>query len=122
MAASYDLFISFTQKDGEIAASLATQLHDVGVTASCPTAVFLLPLSGNQRCAKRSARRKSVLLLMTPRSKASLWVAAEAGAAWVLQRLNSCVTGCYRMQTVTGLSYQGIELIGPSFLSGFIVN
>ena len=63
---------------------------------------------------------KSVLLLMTPRSKASLWVAAEAGAAWVLQ--NSCVTGCYRMQTVTGLSYQGIELIGPSFLYGFIVN
>ena len=32
MAASFDLFISYTQKDGEIAASLATQLHDVGVT------------------------------------------------------------------------------------------
>ena len=28
----------------------------------------------------------SVLLLMTPRSKDSLWVAAEAGAAWVLQK------------------------------------
>jgi hypothetical protein len=28
----------------------------------------------------------SVLLLMTPRSKDSLWVAAEAGAAWVLKK------------------------------------
>ena len=32
MAASYDLFISYTQKDGEIAASLPTQLHHAGVT------------------------------------------------------------------------------------------
>jgi len=31
MVTGYDLFISYTQKDGEIAASLATRLHDAGI-------------------------------------------------------------------------------------------
>jgi TIR domain len=86
MAASYDLFISYTQKDGEIAASLATRLHDAGVTCFMADRSILVAAEWEPtlREALRSSQR--VLLLITPRSKASLWVAAEAGAAWVLQK------------------------------------
>ena len=86
MAASYDLFISYTQKDGEIAASLATQLHDAGVTCFMADRSILAAAEWEPTLRDALRSSKSVLLLMTPRSKASLWVAAEAGAAWVLQK------------------------------------
>jgi TIR domain len=86
MAASYDLFISYTQKDGEIAASLATQLHDAGVTCFMADRSILAAAEWEPTLREALRSSKSVLLLMTPRSKASLWVAAEAGAAWVLQK------------------------------------
>lgn len=86
MAYTYDLFISYTQKDGEIAASLATRLHGAGI--NCFMADRSILAAAEWEPALRDAIRLSqrVLLLMTPRSKASLWVAAEAGAAWVLQK------------------------------------
>ena len=90
MAASYDLFISYTQKDGEIAASLA-QLHDVGVTCFMADRSILAAAEWEPTLREALCSSKSVLLLMTPRSKASLWVAAEAGAAWVLQKAKIAV-------------------------------
>jgi hypothetical protein len=86
MADGYDLFISYTQKDGEIAADLATRLHEAGL--KCFMADRSILAGGEWEPVLRDAIRSSqrVLLLITPRSKASLWVAAEAGAAWVLQK------------------------------------
>jgi len=83
---TYDLFISYTQMDGEVAASLATRLHDASL--KCFMADRSILAAAEWEPALRSAicSSKEVLLLMTPRSKKSLWVAAEAGVAWVLQK------------------------------------
>jgi hypothetical protein len=83
---AYDLFISYTQMDGEVAASLATRLHDAGL--KCFMADRSILAASEWEPALRSAiwSSKKVLLLLTPRSKKSLWVAAEAGAAWILQK------------------------------------
>jgi len=63
MAASYDLFISYTQKDGEIAASLATQLHDVGVTCFMADRSILAAAEWEPtlREALRSSKKRSVI-------------------------------------------------------------
>lgn len=81
-----DIFISYAHKNGEIAASLASQLDDLGLK------VFLAERNLHPgehwepaiRIALRDA--KLVLCLITPESKSSSWVHAEAGAAWVLEK------------------------------------
>jgi hypothetical protein len=80
------IFISYAHKNGEIAASLASQLDDLGLK------VFLaersLNAGENWEPAIREALKNSklVLCLITPESKTSGWVHAEAGAAWVLEK------------------------------------
>ena len=80
------IFISYAHKNGEIAASLASQLDDLGLK------VFLaernLNPGENWEPAIREALKSSklVLCLITPESKTSGWVHAEAGAAWVLEK------------------------------------
>ena len=75
------IFISYAHKNGEIAASLASQLDDLGLK------VFLaernLNPGENWEPAIREALKSSklVLCLITPESKTSGWVHAEAGAA-----------------------------------------
>jgi hypothetical protein len=82
----HHIFISYAQKNGEIAASLASQLDDLGLR------VFLaernLNAGENWEPAVRYALKNSklVLCLITPESKTSGWVHAEAGAAWVLEK------------------------------------
>ena len=82
----HHIFISYSQKNGEIAASLASQLDDLGIK------VFLaernLDVAKNWEPAIREALKNSkvVLCLITPESKTSGWVHAEAGAAWVLEK------------------------------------
>ncbi|WP_158614534.1 MULTISPECIES: toll/interleukin-1 receptor domain-containing protein [Mesorhizobium] len=82
----YHIFVSYAHKNGEIAASLASQLADLGLK------VFLaernLSASEHWEPAIRSALKNSkvILCLITPESKSSGWVHAEAGAAWVLEK------------------------------------
>jgi hypothetical protein len=80
----YDIFISYSQKDGEIAASLASRFDDAGLRCFLADKSILAASEWDTvlREAIRNADR--ILVLLTPRSKDSLWVAAEIGAAWVL--------------------------------------
>lgn len=80
----YDIFISYAHKDGEIAASLASRFDDAGLRCFLADKSVLAASEwdGALRDAIRNANR--ILVLLTPRSKDSLWVAAEIGAAWVL--------------------------------------
>ena len=66
MAASYDLFISYTQKDGEIAASLARQLRDAGVTCFMADRRILAAAEWEPTLREALRSSKRVLLLMTP--------------------------------------------------------
>ena len=82
----YDLFISYAQKDGDVAAGLAGRLHDAGITYFLADKSILAAAEWEPVIREALYSSERVLLLLTPRSKASLWVAAEAGAAWVLKK------------------------------------
>lgn len=80
----YDIFLSYGHEDSEIAACIASRLDEAGVR--CFTAEKDISASEQWEPRIRQALIDSrrVLLLITPRSKDSHWVSAEAGAAWAL--------------------------------------
>lgn len=83
---TYDLFISYDSQDGELAASIASQLQALGVNvfsanrSLAPAATYLTGIHNALNEAKL------VLFLMTEASKSNLWVHAKAGAAWILNK------------------------------------
>ena len=84
MTPQYDIFISYSHRDSQLALSLYTKLARTGLRcflAEKNIAVADL-FEGRIGEALRSSQR--ILLLITPYSKDSHWVAAEAGAAWAL--------------------------------------
>src|SRR5262249_51747902 len=86
MRQSHQIFISYSQKDGDIAASLATQLDEAGLRGFMADRNILVASEWEPELREALSASDYVLLIMTPRSKDSLWVAAEAGAAWVLEK------------------------------------
>jgi hypothetical protein len=80
----YDIFISYSQKDGDIAASLASQLDEAGLKCFLADKSILAAEDWDTELRKAILASERILVLLTPRSKDSLWVAAEIGAAWVL--------------------------------------
>lgn len=80
------VFISYSQQDGDIAGSLASRLDEAGLQCFMADRSILAATEWESRLREALLASDSVLLLMTPRSKDSLWVAAEAGAAWVLRK------------------------------------
>ncbi|MCL4709099.1 TIR domain-containing protein [bacterium] len=84
MTLQYDIFISYSHRDSQLANSIYSKLKGAGLRC------FLAEkdISASElwedkiREAIRSAQR--ILLLITPHSKDSHWVVAEAGAAWAL--------------------------------------
>ncbi|MFO1523646.1 MAG: toll/interleukin-1 receptor domain-containing protein [Kiritimatiellia bacterium] len=86
MTTENDLFISYSQSDGDVAAALLDLLQTAGV--KCFLAEKSIALGAEWDAELRNAilHAKRVLVLVTPNSNASPWVAAEVGAAWVLQK------------------------------------
>ncbi len=84
MTKHYDIFISYAHDDSELARSLHCRLERAGV--QCFLAEKDIPAGGAWASTIRQAIKNAdrVLLLITPNSKTSQWVVAEAGAAWVL--------------------------------------
>jgi hypothetical protein len=86
MPPTYELFISYSQQDGDIAASLASRLEEAGLKCFMADRSILAAAQWQPTLRNAIVAARSLLLLVTPRSKDSLWVAAEAGAAWVLEK------------------------------------
>ena len=86
MTTDNHLFISYAQSDGDVAAVLLDLLQSAGV--KCFLAEKSIGLGAEWDAELRNAiiRAKGVLVLVTPHSNTSKWVAAEVGAAWVLQK------------------------------------
>jgi hypothetical protein len=78
------LFISYSQHDGDAAAVLLDVFESAGVT--CFLAEKSIAPGAEWDSAIRDAIRQAdrILVLVTPQSKDSVWVAAEVGAAWIL--------------------------------------
>ena len=86
MTAGSDLFISYSQLDGDVAATLLDLLRSAGIT--CFLAEKSLAPGAEWETELRDAihRAKHVLVLLTPNSRTSIWVAAEIGAAWIFRK------------------------------------
>jgi len=83
---AYDIFLSYTHKDAEIAASIATKLNNAGYRCFMAEKEILPAQEWSSAIHDAIVKSKVLFILITPRSKNSLWVAAEAGAAWALKK------------------------------------
>jgi hypoxanthine phosphoribosyltransferase len=82
----YDVFLSFSSFDHHIARELKAKFEAAGLKSF----LSAKDISAGERWqpAIRDAMRRSdrILLLITPRSKNSMWVTLETGAAWMQEK------------------------------------
>ncbi len=82
----YDLFISYSSKDQDVADAIHSALDEVDLVP------FLAPKDidsgdiGSEQIRKALLNSAEVAVLMSPNSINSLWVITEWGAAWVLRK------------------------------------
>lgn len=81
-----NVFLSYSHPDSAIAKHLALELEAAGVTCFMAQKDIAAGEVWEAKIRKTIQEADRVLLLITPRSKNSLWVAAEAGAAWALEK------------------------------------
>lgn len=86
MTSQYDIFISYSHHDSKLANSLYSKLNATGLR--CFLAEKDIAVAYRWENSIRDALRASqqILLIITPNSKGSSWVVAEAGAAWALDK------------------------------------
>ena len=84
MTPQYDIFISYSHSDSQLARSLYSKLNAAGLR--CFLAEKDIAAAERWESRIRDALRASqrIVLIVTPNSKGSHWVVAEAGAAWAL--------------------------------------
>ena len=84
MTPQYDIFISYSHSDNQLAKSLYSKFK--AAELRCFLAEKDIAAAERWENRIRDALRASqrILLIITPNSKDSHWVVAEAGAAWVL--------------------------------------
>lgn len=84
--AKIKIFLSYSHEDNNIAKNLHTRLKNAGASCFLSEKDISAGEIWEDRVRKELLIADCVLILITPRSKNSLWVAAEAGAAWVLDK------------------------------------
>lgn len=86
MSCSYDIFLSYSNKDKTIADDLYSRLKKAGL--KCFMAEKDISVTNQWEPEIRNALRSSqnVLILITPRSNDSKWIMIEVGAAWALEK------------------------------------
>jgi len=86
MEEKIDIFISYSHRDSGIAKNLVSKLEEAGLRCFIAEKDIAAGELWESRIKKAIINAKRVFLLITPRSKNSLWVATEAGAAWALEK------------------------------------
>jgi hypothetical protein len=86
MVDEIDIFFSYSHRDSGIARNLVSKLEDAGLRCFIAEKDVAAGVLWESRIREAILEAKRMLLLITPRSKNSLWVAAEAGAAWALEK------------------------------------
>ena len=82
----HDIFFSYSHRDSHVAKDLVSKLEASGLDCFIAEKDIRAGQLWEERVRHSIESSERMLLLITPRSKNSLWVAAEAGAAWVLQK------------------------------------
>jgi len=86
MSDNYDIFLSYSHRDSGIAKHVADKFNDAGLRCFMAERDIGAGELWEAKIRKTLQSVDRVLLLITPNSKNSLWVAAEAGAAWALEK------------------------------------
>lgn len=84
MKEKYDIFFSYSHKDGGIARQLVRDFEKAGLNCFLAEKDVAAGELWESRIRDAIMSSSRIVLLITPRSKASLWIAAEAGAGWAL--------------------------------------
>ncbi|MFZ4704127.1 MAG: toll/interleukin-1 receptor domain-containing protein, partial [Candidatus Methylumidiphilus sp.] len=80
----YDIFISYSQQDSLLAQSIYSKLNSAGLHCFMAEKDIAPAERWEDRIREALQSAQRILLLITPNSKDSNWVVAEAGAAWGL--------------------------------------
>lgn len=86
MKSKYDIFFSYAHRDGGVAKHLASSLERAGLTCFLAEKDIAAGEQWQNRIREAIHESERMVLLITPRSRNSLWVMAEAGAAWALNK------------------------------------
>ncbi len=86
MGTKYDIFLSYSHRDSGIAKHVAENLEGAGLRCFMAELDIGAGELWEEKIRSTLQSVDRVLLLITPNSKNSLWVAAEAGAAWSLEK------------------------------------
>lgn len=78
------LFISYSQRDGDAASALLDLFETAGVRCFLAEKSIAAGKEWDQEIRDAIRRSERMLVLITPQSRESVWVAAEVGAAWIL--------------------------------------
>ncbi len=86
MPHEFDIFISYGHDDADTAACLASRLDDEGFRCFLAEKDIRPGDQWEPRIRDALIASERILVLITPNSKDSKWVNAEAGAAWALDK------------------------------------
>jgi len=81
-----DIFISYSHEDSDFAKEMLSELEGIGLNCYMAEIHIAPGELWEADIRKAIVKAKRILLLITPNSKNSLWIAAEAGAAWALEK------------------------------------
>ena len=80
------IFLSYSHRDSQIATELASRPGDAGFRCFLAERDISATQQWEPRVRDELRAAQCVLILLTPRSRDSAWVAIETGAAWALEK------------------------------------
>ncbi|MDQ5835758.1 MAG: toll/interleukin-1 receptor domain-containing protein [Acidobacteriota bacterium] len=86
MSDTYDIFLSYAHEDSNWVRPLVEQLESAGVRCFVAGISIGAGELWEEKIRQALQEVERVVLFITPNSQKSLWVAAEAGAAWALEK------------------------------------
>ena len=103
MTGQYDIFISYSHLDSQLAKSLYLRFNAAGLRCFLAEKDIAAAEKWEERIHEALRASQRILLVITPHSKNSPWPLTEAGAAWALEK-----------PLIPALAYVNVtELIAP---------
>jgi hypothetical protein len=81
-----NIFVSYSHRDAQIATEIASRLEDAGLPCFLAERDIFATQLWEPRIRDELRDARCLLILLTPRSRDSKWVAIETGAAWILEK------------------------------------